>query len=85
LPVKAVAVPPSVYNWTGVYVGGHVGYGMGMKDWLNSSFAPGEVRRQLSLQRHSCRTQRAVLTIASETKAQARTRQLGQGETWQQA
>jgi opacity protein-like surface antigen len=38
LPVKAVAVPPSVYNWTGVYVGGHVGYGMGMKDWLNSSF-----------------------------------------------
>jgi len=38
LPVKAVAVPPSVYNWTGVYVGGHVGYGMGMKDWLNASF-----------------------------------------------
>ena len=37
LPVKAVAVPP-VYNWTGVYVGGHVGYGKGMKDWLNSSF-----------------------------------------------
>ena len=33
-----MAVPPSVYNWTGVYAGGHVGYGMGMKDWINSSF-----------------------------------------------
>ena len=38
LQVKAVAVPPSVYNWTGLYVGGHVGYGIGMKDWLNASF-----------------------------------------------
>lgn len=29
MPVKAprpVAAPPPVYNWTGFYVGGHVGY-----------------------------------------------------------
>nr|WP_256473446.1 outer membrane beta-barrel protein [Bradyrhizobium sp. 170] len=46
--------------------------------------APGEVRHQLSLQRNSCRDQRPVLTLASGTKAQARTLQLGQGKTWQQ-
>jgi opacity protein-like surface antigen len=33
LPVKTVPASPSVYNWTGIYVGGHAGYGMGMKDW----------------------------------------------------
>jgi len=38
LPVKAMPLPQSIYNWTGFYVGGHVGYGKGMKDWLNSSF-----------------------------------------------
>jgi opacity protein-like surface antigen len=38
LPVKAVPVVSSVYNWTGIYGGVHVGYGQGMKDWLNSSF-----------------------------------------------
>ena len=38
LPVKAVAVPQTIYNWTGFYVGGHAGYGKGMKDYLNSSF-----------------------------------------------
>ncbi|MBR1272908.1 porin family protein [Bradyrhizobium sp. AUGA SZCCT0222] len=39
LPVKAVPAPVvAVYNWTGFYIGGHVGYGQGMKDWLNSSF-----------------------------------------------
>ncbi len=34
LPVKApMLAAPVVYNWTGVYVGGHAGYGGGMKDW----------------------------------------------------
>ena len=33
LPVKAAPITPSVYNWTGIYVGVHGGYGMGMKDW----------------------------------------------------
>ena len=31
-------MPQSIYNWTGFYVGGHAGYGKGMKDYLNSSF-----------------------------------------------
>ena len=35
--LKAPAAP-AVYNWTGVYLGGHVGYGTGMKDWTNSIF-----------------------------------------------
>ena len=35
--LKAPAAPAS-YNWTGVYLGGHVGYGTGMKDWTNSLF-----------------------------------------------
>lgn len=33
MPLKALPIAPSVYNWTGIYVGGHAGYGMGMKDW----------------------------------------------------
>jgi high affinity Mn2+ porin len=32
LPVKALPVPQTIYNWTGFYAGGHVGYGYGM-DW----------------------------------------------------
>jgi outer membrane immunogenic protein len=40
LPVKAPPmVVASVYNWTGIYGGVHVGYGQGMKDWLDQSFA----------------------------------------------
>jgi len=38
LRVKAVPLAQSVYNWTGFYVGGHVGYGHGMKDWFTSPF-----------------------------------------------
>jgi outer membrane immunogenic protein len=39
IPVKApVAAPPFVYNWSGIYVGGHAGYGIGMSDWHDSSF-----------------------------------------------
>jgi opacity protein-like surface antigen len=38
LPVKAVPMVSPVYNWTGIYGGVHVGYGQGMKDWLNSNF-----------------------------------------------
>lgn len=37
VPVKAAATPNS-YNWSGIYIGGHAGYGMGMKDWTNSIF-----------------------------------------------
>src|SRR5690242_13914408 len=45
LPVKAR--PPAVvvaYSWTGLYVGGHVGYGWADKDWsdpLGPPFAIG--------------------------------------------
>lgn len=40
LPVRALAPVPAFVDWTGVYVGGHVGYGGGMKDWVsNSDFA----------------------------------------------
>ena len=35
--LKAPAAP-AVYNWTGVYLGGHAGYGTGMKDWTSSIF-----------------------------------------------
>lgn len=37
IPVKAVPLPASVYNWTGVYIGAHVGYGKGLKDFTSSS------------------------------------------------
>ena len=36
--LKAPAAP-AFYNWTGIYVGGHVGYGTGMKDWSVSPFS----------------------------------------------
>ena len=32
--------PPPVYNWTGVYVGLHAGYGGGMTDWGGINFIP---------------------------------------------
>ena len=37
LPVKAPVYPPEVmpYNWTGLYVGGHIGWGWGRKTWSN--------------------------------------------------
>lgn len=39
LPVKAPPmIAAAVYNWTGIYGGLHVGYGMGMKDWTDSTF-----------------------------------------------
>lgn len=33
MPVKAPMMAPVVYNWTGFYVGAHVGYGWANKDW----------------------------------------------------
>jgi opacity protein-like surface antigen len=34
-PVKAPpAFAPVVYNWSGLYVGAHLGYGQAMKDWV---------------------------------------------------
>ncbi len=44
LRVKAVPPAQSVYNWTGFYVGGHVGYGQGMKDWRQGSDFDYQVR-----------------------------------------
>ena len=38
MPVKTAPIAQAVYNWTGIYVGAHAGYGMGMKDWTNSIF-----------------------------------------------
>ena len=38
LPVKAQVLAPAVYNWTGIYVGVHAGYGGGMKDWGGINF-----------------------------------------------
>jgi outer membrane immunogenic protein len=35
---KAPAAVPVAYNWSGFYVGGHVGYGWGDKDW-NQTFS----------------------------------------------
>jgi opacity protein-like surface antigen len=41
LPVKAAALPPApAFDWSGIYVGVHAGYGGGMKDWP-SGFGPG--------------------------------------------
>jgi outer membrane immunogenic protein len=35
LPVKARPLPIAFYDWSGIYIGGHIGYGGGMKDWDN--------------------------------------------------
>jgi len=33
MPVKAAPIVAAAYDWSGVYVGVHAGYGGGMKDW----------------------------------------------------
>jgi outer membrane immunogenic protein len=38
LPVKAPVLAPITYNWTGIYLGAHAGYGGGMKDWTTFEF-----------------------------------------------
>ena len=38
LPVKAPPLAPVAYDWSGVYVGVHAGYGGGMKDWTDDGF-----------------------------------------------
>lgn len=38
LPVKAPP-PPAAYDWTGFYVGGHIGYAAGTSDWSATSTA----------------------------------------------
>ena len=35
-PVKAAALPAPAFDWSGVYVGVHAGYGGGMKDWTKA-------------------------------------------------
>jgi opacity protein-like surface antigen len=36
LPVKARPLAPAYYDWSGVYVGVHAGYGGGMTDWFDA-------------------------------------------------
>jgi opacity protein-like surface antigen len=38
LPVKARPLAPPYYDWSGVYVGVHAGYGGGMTDWNDQGF-----------------------------------------------
>ena len=38
MPVKAAPIAPAYYDWSGVYVGVHAGYGGGMKDWNDQGF-----------------------------------------------
>jgi outer membrane immunogenic protein len=35
MPVRAPVAPIASYDWSGVYLGAHAGYGGGMKDWEN--------------------------------------------------
>ena len=32
-----VAPPVLLYNWSGFYIGGHVGYGWGSNDWTDNT------------------------------------------------
>src|SRR5215470_10201321 len=36
LPVKAKPIVAATFDWSGVYIGAHAGYGGGMKDWTPS-------------------------------------------------
>jgi outer membrane immunogenic protein len=38
---KAPVAVPVAYNWSGFYIGGHVGYGWGEKDWDQTFTTPG--------------------------------------------
>jgi outer membrane immunogenic protein len=38
LPVKARSLAPAYYDWSGVYIGVHAGYGGGMTDWNDQGF-----------------------------------------------
>lgn len=39
MPVKGpVMAAPIIYNWTGFYIGAHLGYGWGDKDWRDPTF-----------------------------------------------
>jgi len=38
MPVKARPPAPAYYDWSGVYVGVHAGYGGGMTDWNDQGF-----------------------------------------------
>src|SRR5512140_2720750 len=35
MPVKAAPIVAANFDWSGVYIGVHTGYGGGMKDWDN--------------------------------------------------
>jgi hypothetical protein len=39
LPVKAQPIAAATFDWSGVYIGAHAGYGGGMKDWAFSQQA----------------------------------------------
>src|ERR1043165_3941814 len=38
LPLKAKPIVAATFDWSGVYIGAHAGYGGGMKDWRPSGF-----------------------------------------------
>jgi len=38
LPVKAKPIVAATFDWSGVYIGGHAGYGGGAKDWTPGGF-----------------------------------------------
>jgi outer membrane immunogenic protein len=41
MPVKARPAPvAAAYNWTGIYLGAHVGYGWGRKEWTDPAGPP---------------------------------------------
>ena len=39
LPVKAKPIVAATFDWSGVYIGAHAGYGGGMKNWENATVA----------------------------------------------
>jgi opacity protein-like surface antigen len=51
LPIKAAPAPAAVveYNWSGLYIGGHAGYGWGRGTWTNISglFLDPQVRHDM--------------------------------------
>lgn len=42
LPLKAKPIVAAAFDWSGVYIGAHAGYGGGMKDWSPSGLVQGD-------------------------------------------
>lgn len=43
MPVKAMPMTPPAVNWTGLYIGAHLGYGWGSSDWNDPLFGKSKV------------------------------------------